>query len=264
MTVITTAPEALGYAGNITNTGRGGDAYVVFQAGTHGNTWDAQILRYARRILASAGGGGGYLTIRNMPEPRAYIDPKYGPFPGILRLRECLAVTMANGVPTGYPFAQSTTSQWGLSGTQGGGAPGQPFVGFQINASWSANLAVPVLANVWRCVVMSDALVNIYDNATTISPLAPHEFEIVLDGTTNTIYWYIDSVLVGSYSPASGASPGQVTPYANAGGSAADRWNMAWNHGNVGSSGGAPGVFVTALLSRMSPFTPLLTYEYAD
>jgi hypothetical protein len=263
---VTTAPEALIAAGSLDATlVVGGAAFVGFQVGTHGNTYDATIQRYARRIHSSGGGGGGYFIYRNMIEPRAIVDPKYGPYPGIIRARECLAVTMPNGVPLGYAFAQSIVSHWGFSGTQGGGAVGtvntEPFVGFRQDASWAAGTGTPVNANVWNCAVVSDGLVQLYNNPTTVSPLAPHEFELVLDGTSNTIYWYIDGVLVGQYSPASGAAPGQVTPYANPGASVADRWNMAWNSANIGSSS-AP--FISDFLYRMSPFTPLLSIELAD
>lgn len=265
---VTTAPEAAMYASRVDGTQAfGGAAHVIFQAGVNGGVFDTQIKRYARNIQASGGGGGGYTIIRNHLEPRALIDPKYGPGSCIIRVRDCLAVTFPNGVPGSYPFTQLCSTFWGLSGTQGGGAggtgvTGNPFVGFVATPSFAANTAVAIAPNVWRCVVTNDALASLYDVATTISPLAPHEFQLVLDGTTSTIYWYIDGVQVGSYSPASGAAPGQVTPYANAGGSAADRWNLAWAHSNTGSSGAPP--FVSRFLSRMSPFTALVTVEYAD
>jgi|ERR1035437_1001160 hypothetical protein len=265
MTTIVTAPESIVLAGNIDLTlAFGGVAFVQFQAGTHGNTWDTQIKRYAKNIQASGGGGGGYFIYRDSHEPRVLLDPKYGPGSAIIRARDCLAVTMPNGVPAAA-VVQDVESYWGFGGTQGGGGSytnNAPFVGFRQRAKWAANTLAVVDANVWHCVVINDALVTVFDVASAISPLAPHEFEIVMDGTTNTVGFFIDSALIGSYSPASGTAPGQVTPYANIAGSAADRWNMVWCSGNVGATG--PPAFITKFLSRMSPFTPLVTIEYAD
>jgi hypothetical protein len=262
---VNTAPESLILSGNIDPTlAFGGTAFVQFQVGTHGNTFDPQILRYAKRIQASGGGGGGYFIYRDFHEPRVLLDPKYGPASAIIRARDCLAVTMPNGIPVAA-VVQNVESYWGFGGTQGGGGGytnNAPFVGFRQRAKWAANTQAVVDPNVWHAIVINDALVTVYDSAAAISPLVPHEFEIVMDGPSNTVNFYIDSVLVGSYSPASGLAPGQVTPYANIAGSAADRWNMVWAHNNVGFSGVGP--FITNFLSRMSPFTPLVTIEYAD
>lgn len=264
MAVITTAPESLLAAIKQGGLEFGGTSFVAFQAGTHGQFYDSTINRYAKRVQSSGGGGGGYFIFRNMGfEPRALLDPKYGPFSGILRARECMAVTMPNGIPvTGV--AQSVESFWGFGGTQGGGAfytNASPFIGFRQRAKWAATTGAVLDANVWHAVVVNDALVTLYDLTTAISPLAPHEFEIIFDGTTSTVGFYIDSVLVGSYTFASGVAPGQVTPYANVGASAADRWNMVWASANVGFSGVGP--FITNFLYGMSPYT-IVTLETAD
>ncbi len=258
----TTSPEQILVGGNLTGAVEIGSNITIFQVGVHGSFYDTVNKRYARRIAASGGGGGGYVIWREMPEPRTIVDPKYGTFSGLLRLRDTLAITIPTGVPVGYPFAQSCFSRFGYGPNQGGA--GTPFVGFVQSASWAANTATAVAANTWTCVVVDDGLVQIYTGATIIPCTEFHELELVMDGNTNTISWYIDNVLVGAYAPASGAAPGQQNPYPDGFGTLPQAWNLVWSHSNTGSSGGAPGVFNTNYLYRMAPFGSILSWEFSD
>lgn len=235
------------HIGSITNT----------QVGTHGSIWDTIIKRYARRIQATSGGGGGYVRANEQLDPRALVDPRYSVEPAILRARESLCVTYSvaptNGVVNRF------VSWWGFGGMPNGissaGTNAMPFVGFYQKHEISA-LGVVTAANTWNCQVIDDGLTTLKNTATAISCAEPHEFELVFDGTNNTIYWYIDGVLQTSYAPASNAAPGQQTPYPVVG-TAAGAWNLLAAHQNTGNA-------QSNFLYHMSPGTPLITYQYSD
>ncbi len=252
---------------SITMAGKLDQSYDIgiitnFQTGTHGNAWIPLIKRYVRRIQSTSGGGGGYYRANEQLDPRSVVDPRYGLQNYRLRARECLAFSFTNGDAPGAG-AHSAWAYWGFSGMPNASSTADvnyhPFVGFRMRYDRTSGGGLTNAA-VWRCNVVNDQCVTLYDFQTAIAVDLPHEFQIVCDGPTSTVIFYIDGIQVGLYAFASGVAPGQVTPYVGGGApTAAGAWNMLWKEGGTGSA-----TFVCEFCYHMSPATPLVTLEYAD
>ncbi len=259
MPTLTTAAEDIISAGQLDQTYHIG-AITHFQTGTHGGDWNTQLKRYVRHIQSIGGGGGGYIRANEGLEPRLLADPKYGVEPVTFRARECMAIPLLNGTPVSAA-TQRSISYWGFGGMPNGFSivDGNqfPFVGFKQDYKVVNNVVFN--ANIWHCMVINDALTSLLDFSTSISTEGAHEFQLVIEGSNNTIYFYIDGVLQTSYAPASNAAPGQQTPYPLGVGTAAGAFNQLWVNGNVGSA-----TFQCNFCYHMSPMTPLVTYEYQD
>jgi hypothetical protein len=256
MTVIPNAGEIVVFAGKHDNTFHVG-AYAYNQIGTHGNAWNSSLKRYVRRITTN--NTGGYLRLNDVPEPRAIVDPRYGTG-AIVRAREYLCVThTAAAVP---PALNTSQAYWGFGGMPNGFSTALtrafPFVGFRMMVN--AKLDSEIAANaVWRMQIIDENLNLLYDVSTGINAQTPHEFAIVLDGTTNSALFYIDNALTGGGIFVSNQAPGQVTPYPTVG-TAADRWQLIYASSSVASAGTCNMVFDF----HFGPATPLMTVEYRD
>lgn len=258
VTTAATGLETILMAGQLDQTYHIGQ-WVHFQTGTHGNTWIPLIKRYVRRIQATAGGGGGYIRCNENLDPRALVDPKYGPTSFRLRARECMAVSFTNGDAPGAG-AHSMEAFWGFAGMPNAASivnvPHFPCIGFRCRYDRTAGGAL-TNDHKWRCVVYDDSLTQLLEFVTTVDCQAPHEFQLVFDGPTSTVIFFIDDVQVANYAFTTGVAPGQQTPYPAGGApTAAGAWNMLWNSGNVGSA-----TFVTEFCYHMSPATPLVVLE---
>ena len=255
MGTVVTQPEEVTFATTIDDVALKVSA-AKFNTGTIGNAWHATLKRYARRI-------GGYTRWNEVTDPSSIVDPLYGPSNVIVRARDTLAFLREGALPAGV--TNQGLCYWGFAGNPGGMPTPEaantyyvPFVGFR--SSVDANAAGVAPAAIWECLVVSDALTALYRSATTVTTDVAREMTVTLDGTTNTIYWHIDGVQVGSYSPASGAPPRQQINYPNA---FAVLWTQ-WEFLSASSSTSSGGWAGAALYCRMGPAGLCLTHEFVD
>lgn len=178
-----------------------------------GNTWQTTLKRYCRFLTATNTSASERYT--SFMEPRGFLDQRYGSITGVMRLRDTLACLMSGGTAGNshygallFGFVGST-----LNGPPAGiplqnGDPWAPFLGFRVH--YSAALDVETSNDVnWRCYFVDDTLTQRHDFVTSVDSRNSHDLLLELDSETGTINWYIDGILVSTYTPASNEVSGQ-------------------------------------------------------
>lgn len=249
--------ETVTLAGRHDNTYHiGTGAYST--SGTVAGAWNATLKRYCRRLTTA--NTGARAQIAQQFDPRSLLDPRYGQSAVRMRTSELVCVTYT-GLPTGTPTV-TARAVWGFSGAGNSAATNTaiyaPLVGFKMQ--YSSTLAGLTAGSTWNIVVIDDTLSVLYNVSTGISALALHELSMMIDGRTNTVYFYIDGVQVGSYSPATNTVGGQAATYGVAP-TTAVAFTMMYESVSSSSSGGN----LTMVYDfHMLPVCPIITFEFTD
>ncbi len=235
------------------------NAATYNNSGSVTNGFNTTLKRYSRRLTTT--NNSAYTRLNQQLDPRTLIDPRYGQHAVRMRATEVVAVTYVTPLPTGTPTV-AARAVWGYSGMPNSAATNTvtyaPLVGFRMQ--YGGLLSGLTAGSTWNVVVIDDTLTNLYSVNTGISALAMHELGMMFDGRTNTVYFYIDGVQVGSYSPATNTVGGQAATYGVAPTSAGN-FQMLFESISTSASGGN---LQMVYEFHMAPMTPLVTFEYTD
>ena len=171
--------------------------------------WWSAISRYSMRqriVGLTSGAGGTYQGFRFFKMgvlPPLLADPKFSPTAGrgVWRVADMVSFSKENAhgaVRAWWGLACDTNNDLTKNPT--------PFIGFRVSGpsglttgTWGAS------------VVKDDGTTFLYNVDTHIPADALHELAIELDGAKHLIRFFIDGVLVGSYSPGNGTLSGALT-----------------------------------------------------
>ena len=190
--------------------------------------WNATLKRYTREGLVN----GSIVSERYQSyiEPRAIVDPRYPPTGLVVRLSDTLHLLVTGGPPpwSGICYARMSFGFRANAGAMSSANTNQtPFIGFRLDLLPNSNVANPT----WKADYVNwDSSVR-RSTDTGITSGTPRHMMVELDGIAQKIRWYIDGVLVDTYSPVANDVGGQPA-------AGPSEWSV---HTEVNvSAGGAP------------------------